>query len=82
MSTLRYALGTGMFVYGMIVILQLLQNDLVRIQAIAVLGLLCLAGMVTWGTDEHRMKRYEMILLWASVLAFSVYTVLRIGGIA
>lgn len=81
MSALRYALGAGVFVYGAITLVQLVQNEGVRLQAIAVLGLLCGAGLVTWGRDEHRLKRYEMILLWISVLTFSLYTLLSVGGI-
>jgi Ca2+/Na+ antiporter len=79
-STLRYALAAGVFVYGAITLVQLVQNEAVHLQAIAVLAVLCVAMLVSWGNDEHRMRRYEMILLWVCVLAFSAYTLLRIGG--
>jgi uncharacterized membrane protein len=80
-STLRYALVGGVFFYGVITLLQLIQQETVRLQAIAILAFLCVAGVVTWANDEHRLKRYEMALLWICVLTFSVYTILRMGGL-
>jgi Ca2+/Na+ antiporter len=81
MSTLRVAVAAGAFLYGAIAIVQLVQHETVRVQALAVLLVLCVAAYVTWAHDEHRLKRYEMVLLWICVLTFSLYAGLRIGGL-
>jgi UDP-N-acetylmuramyl pentapeptide phosphotransferase/UDP-N-acetylglucosamine-1-phosphate transferase len=75
------ALMGGATVYAGIVIVQLIENGEVRLQALGALFLLCVSALITWADDEHRLKRYEMVLLWICVLTFSVYTILRTGGL-
>ncbi len=75
------ALAIAALIYGILAVLQFVDNTALRIQTIGVLGLLAFAAAVSWGSDEHRLKACEMAILWLAVLLFAAYTALKLAGV-
>ncbi len=75
------ALAAAALVYGIVAVLQFVDNTALQVQTIGVLALLAIAITVSWGSDEHRLQTCEMAILWIAVLLFAAYTALKLTGV-
>jgi hypothetical protein len=71
----------GSVFYALIFIIQAMQHRPVFAEAVAGIGIIIFLTMVSFRTDEHELHTGEMILVWGCILLFSLYALLRAGGI-
>lgn len=81
MTQIKKILTGGLFVYIIIAVWQTILHPEISIQAL-VLGIIfiILTG-IAWISDEEKLKRAEMGILWICVVLFALYAILVAGGI-
>ena len=81
MNLIRNCLLTGILLYIGIFLIQGAATGAVLVAAIIGIFILLGIGSTLFISDEKRLKRVEMILIWCSILFFAVYGVLVVGRI-
>lgn len=71
----------GSIFYAAIFLLQALEYHPVIGEAIAGIAIIAILTIISFRTDEHELHRGEMILVWTCILLFSLYALLRAGGV-
>jgi O-antigen/teichoic acid export membrane protein len=77
---IREAILFGGVLYVLITIAQIIDHPSIWSEGIIVAIILAIATAYYLIHDEHRLHRSEMIALWAAVLLFMVYGLLKYGG--
>ena len=77
---IREAILFGGVLYILITIAQVIDRPVIWYEGIVVSLALAAATTFYLVTDEHRLHTSEMVALWAAVLLFAVYGILRYGG--
>ena len=81
MTHIRTILSAGLIAYLLIAFWQVLLNPAIYVQAL-VLGLfLAVLTAIAWISDEEKLKKAEMGILWICVGLFGLYALLVAGGI-
>jgi hypothetical protein len=78
---IREAILFGGALYVLITIAQVMDRPGIWLEGIVVSLVLAVATTYYLIHDEHRLHTSEMVALWAAVLLFLVYGVLKYGGI-
>jgi hypothetical protein len=71
----------GSIFYTAIFLLQAWEYHPVIGEAIAGIAIIAILTIISFRTDEHELHRGEMILVWTCILLFSLYALLRAGGV-
>jgi hypothetical protein len=50
-------------------------------ESIAGIGIIAFLTAISLKTDEHDLRRGEMILIWSCILLFALYALFRAGGV-
>lgn len=82
MTQIRNILSAGLAAYLLIALWQVILNPAVYIQALALGLILVVLTGIAWISDEEKLKRAEMGILWLCVGLFALYAVLVAGGVA
>jgi len=77
---IREAILFGGAMYILITIAQIIERPAIWSEGIIVSFVLAIATAYYLIHDEHRLHLSEIIALWAAVLLFMVYTLLKYGG--
>jgi hypothetical protein len=78
---IREAILFGGILYILITIAQIIDRPAIWSEGIVVALVLALATAYYLIYDEHRLHLTEVVALWAAVLLFMVYALLKFGGI-
>ena len=78
---IREAILFGGVLYILITIAQIVDRPAIWSEGIVVAIVLAIATAYYLIHDEHRLHLSEIVALWATVLLFMVYTLLKYGGI-
>jgi hypothetical protein len=78
---IREAILFAGFLYGLITLAQIIGRPSVLAEGIVAAAALAIATACYFLKDEHRLHTAEIAALWAAVLLFVVYGILRYGGI-
>jgi hypothetical protein len=78
---IRKAILFGGVLYILITIAQVLDRPMIWLEGIVVSGALAAATAYYLMQDEHRLHTSEIVALWAAVLLFVVYGILKYGGV-
>lgn len=78
---IKEVLTTAAAVYIVIAALQAFAVGTVTADTIVIAVLLCAGAGLAWIRDAHGAKRAEMVLVWACVLLFAAYGLLKAGGL-
>jgi hypothetical protein len=78
---IRKAILFGGILYILITLMQLLDRPMIWLEGIVVSVALAAATAYYLMQDEHRLHTSEMVALWASVLLFAAYGILKFGGV-
>jgi len=78
---IRKAILFGGVLYILITIAQILDRPMIWLEGVVVCGALAAATYFYLVTDEHRLHTAEIVALWASVLLFAAYGILKFGGV-
>ncbi len=78
---IREAILFGGVFYVLITLAQIIDRPSIWVEGIVVAIVLAIATACYLLKDEERLHTAEFISLWAAVLLFVVYGVLRYGGI-
>jgi hypothetical protein len=78
---IREAILFGGILYILITIAQIIDRPAIWSEGIVVAIVLAIATACYLIRDEHRLHLSEIVALWAAVLLFMVYTLLKYGGI-
>jgi len=78
---IREAILFGGVLYILITIAQIIDRPSIWVEGIVVAIVLAIATAYYLIIDEERLHTAEIISLWAAVLLFVVYGILRYGGI-
>ncbi|RPI37181.1 MAG: hypothetical protein EHM53_11195 [Methanoregulaceae archaeon] len=78
---IRKCILAGGVIYVLIVIIQIIQRPSLAFEGIAVIAGLVLAAAFYLTHREHGLHASEAFALWASVLLFAVYGILKFGGV-
>lgn len=81
MSLIRNICLAGSTFYALMFVIQAMQHRPVIGEAIAGIAIIVFLNAVSFRTDEHELHTGEMILVWACVLLFALYALLRAGGV-
>ncbi|RXE55327.1 hypothetical protein ABH15_11220 [Methanoculleus taiwanensis] len=73
MNLIRTLITLGAVFYTAVMLVQVTTNESILTQAAAGIILLVAVAALTWQRESLALKRYEMTLLWVSVLCFAVY---------
>lgn len=77
---IREAILFGGLLYALITIAQIIGRPSILAEGIVAAGALAIATAYYWLDDEHRLHTAEIAALWAAVLLFVVYGILKYGG--
>jgi hypothetical protein len=77
---IREAILFGGVLYILITIAQIIDRPVIWAEGVVVAVVLAIATAYYLMKDEHRLHKSEIVALWAAVLLFVVYGVLRYGG--
>jgi hypothetical protein len=77
---IRELLSTGAIAYGMLALIQYLQNPVVRAESVIIIALLAGIAIIGWVAGEERLRKGEMVAVWCAVLLFVTYALLGGGG--
>jgi hypothetical protein len=77
---IREAILFGGVLYVLITIAQVIDRPAIWSEGIVVAIMLAIATAYYLIHDEHRLHTAEMAALWAAVLLFVVYGMLKFGG--
>jgi len=78
---IREAILFGGIMYILITIAQIIDRPAIWSEGIVVAIILGIATAYYLIHDEHRLHTSEIVALWAAVLLFVVYGLLKFGGI-
>jgi hypothetical protein len=78
---IREAILFGGVLYILITVAQILDRPTIWSEGIIVALVLAIATAYYLIHDEHRLHLSEIIALWAAVLLFLVYAILKFGGV-
>ena len=78
---IREALLFGGVLYILITIAQIIERPAIWSEGIVVAIILGIATAYYLIHDEHRLHISEIAALWAAVLLFMVYALLKFGGV-
>ena len=78
---IRDAILFGGVMYILITIAQILDRPAILSEGIVVVVVLAIATAYYLLQDEHQSHTSEIIALWAAVLLFVVYGILKFGGV-
>ena len=78
---IREAILFGGVLYILITLAQIIERPIIGPEGLIVSAVLAAATAYYLMQDEHRLHMSEIIALWAAVLLFLVYGVLKYGGI-
>jgi hypothetical protein len=78
---IREAILFGGVLYILITIAQIIDRPAIWAEGIVVAVVLAIATAYYILKDEHRLHTAEIVSLWAAVLLFVVYGVLKYGGL-
>ena len=78
---IREAILFGGVLYILITIAQIIERPAIWSEGIVVAIILGIATVYYLIHDEHRLHISEIAALWAAVLLFMVYALLKFGGI-
>lgn len=81
MNLIRNCLLTSILLYIGIFLIQGAATAAVLVAAIIGILILLGIGSTLFISDEKQLKKFEMILIWCSILFFAVYGLLVAGGI-
>ena len=82
MTKIKTILTGGLAVYLLIAVWQAFINPGIAIQAAALGVLFIVLTGIAWVSDENRIKKIEMGILWLCIGLFALYAVLVAGGVA
>jgi hypothetical protein len=78
---IREALLFGGVLYILITIAQIIDRPAILSEGIMVVVVLAIGTVYYLLQDEHQSHTSEIIALWAAVLMFVVYGILKFGGV-
>jgi hypothetical protein len=78
---IRKAILFGGTLYVLITVAQIFDRPALWIEGVIVALVLAIATACYLVRDEHRLHLSEIVTLWASVLLFLVYGLLKYGGV-
>jgi hypothetical protein len=78
---IRKAILFGGTLYVLITVAQIFDRPALWIEGVVVALVLAIATACYLVCDEHRLHVSEIVALWASVLLFLVYGLLKYGGV-
>lgn len=78
---IREAILFGGTMYVLITFAQIVDRPAIWSEGIIVSLVLAIATACYLIDDEHRLHLSEIVVLWAAVLLFLVYTLLKYGGV-
>jgi len=78
---IREAILFGGVLYILITIAQIIDRPTIWSEGIVVALVLAIATAYYLIHDEHRLHMSEIVALWAAVLLFMVYALLKFGGV-
>ncbi|PKL59005.1 MAG: hypothetical protein CVV33_09865 [Methanomicrobiales archaeon HGW-Methanomicrobiales-4] len=81
MSLIRQVSMVGIIFYGLIFVIQAMDHRPVWGESLAGIAIIAFLGAISFKSDEHPLHVGEMILIWACILLFALYALLRAGGI-
>jgi len=81
MSLIRLSMVAGVALYIGLFMVQ--SAYMASILYAAIIGSLILIGLASrlFTSNEEQAKKYEMILIWCSLLTFAIYGILYAGGV-
>jgi len=77
---IREAILFGGVLYILITLAQIIDRPVIWLEGFVVSVVLAAATAYYLAQDEHHLHLSEIIALWAAVLLFAVYGILRYGG--
>ena len=77
---IRELLATGAIAYGVLALVQYLQNPVVQTESVVIAALLAGVAIIGWVAGEARLRQGEMVAVWGAVLLFVIYALLGGGG--
>lgn len=78
---IRKAILVGGVLYLLITLMQVLDRPAIWLEGIVVSVALAAATAYYLMQDEHRLHTSEMVALWASVLLFAAYGIMKFWGV-
>ena len=78
---IREAILFGGVLYVLITFAQIIDRPGIWLEGLVVSMVLAIATAYYLTHDEHRLHTSEIVALWAAVLLFLVYGVLKYGGV-
>jgi hypothetical protein len=78
---IQKAILFGGVLYILITFMQVLDRPTIWLEGFVVSVALAAATAYYLMQDEHRLHTSEMVALWAAVLLFAVYGILKFGGV-
>lgn len=79
MNRIRATLLGGAVVYGSIFAIELIQGHILW-QAIIGIFFIAVLACLPYTKEEHLLHEGEMIAVWACILLFGLYAILKSGG--
>ena len=77
---IREAILFGGVLYILITLVQVINRPIIWFEGLVVSGVLAAATAYYLMQDEHNLHLSEIIALWAAVLLFLIYGILKYGG--
>jgi fluoride ion exporter CrcB/FEX len=81
MSLIRNTLLAASGFYALIFIIQTLEQPPVIWEALGGIAILGTLTTLSFKSDTHELHNGEIILIWSCILLFSLYALLRAGGV-
>jgi hypothetical protein len=78
---IREAILFGGALYVLLIVAQIIDRPAIWSEGIVVALVLAIATAYYLIHDEHRLHMSEIVALWAAVLLFMVYALLKFGGV-
>ncbi|HOL42003.1 hypothetical protein [Methanospirillum sp.] len=79
MIRIRKILAGGALVYAVLFGIELIRGHILW-QAIIGIAAVALLAALPFARDEHPLHEGEMIAIWACILLFGLYAILKSGG--
>lgn len=79
MSRIRAVLAGGALVYAVLFGIELIRGHVLW-QAFIGIAAVALLAALPFTKDEHQLHEGEMIGIWACILLFGLYAILKSGG--
>lgn len=78
---IREAILSGGVLYILITLAQIIDRPVIWLEGLVVSAVLAAATAYYLAQDEHHLHLSEIIALWAAVLLFAIYGILKYGGV-